>query len=134
MPNSTAFAHLADGAQSIHHHASRGAGAYRAYRAHDVTPRKDGQALPGYAFENALVRTPWQTLSSIGAPVRVYLLSDLLRADFPAAEIRLAVMLNAFIVSPQLRTAIRTKLQTSPCFALCFVIYWLLLWGLQSAL
>jgi hypothetical protein len=72
----------------------------------------DGQALPGYHFENALLRMPWQTLASIGAPVRVYLMTDLLRSEFPVEHIRLAVMLNAFIVSPEVRAAVRTKLQT----------------------
>jgi hypothetical protein len=54
---------------------------------------------------------PWQDLSGIGAPVRVFLLSDLLHTDFPAHEVKLAVLLNAFTLSAKLRQAIKTKLQ-----------------------
>jgi len=58
---------------------------------------------------------PRQTLAAIGAPVRVYLASDLLRDDFPAGDVRLAVMLNTFIVSARMRAAVRAKLQTGGC-------------------
>jgi hypothetical protein len=54
---------------------------------------------------------PWQDLSGIGAPVRVFLLSDLLHKDFPAHEVKLAVFLNAFMLSAELRQAIKSKLQ-----------------------
>jgi hypothetical protein len=54
----------------------------------------------------------WQDLAGIGAPVRVFLLSDLLHKDFPIADIRLAVFLNAFMLTDELRQAVKTKVQT----------------------
>jgi hypothetical protein len=40
----------------------------------------------------------WQDLAGIGAPVRVFLLTDLLQPDFPFGEVKLAVFLNAFML------------------------------------
>lgn len=71
-----------------------------------------GGTIPlGYQFESALGQRPWQDIAGIGAPVRVFLLSDLLNPEFPAAEIKMAVFLNAFMLSLEMRTAIRSKLQ-----------------------
>lgn len=72
-----------------------------------------GGTIPeGFQFETALQMHAWQDLSGIGAPVRVFLLSDLLRENFPADQIRLAVFLNAFMVNDELREAVKTKIQT----------------------
>lgn len=62
------------------------------------------------AFETALLKHPWQDLAGIGAPVRVHLLSDLLNPNFTAKGIKMAVMLNAAMISAKLRKAIKTKL------------------------
>ena len=72
-----------------------------------------GGTVPlGYQFETAVQMHAWQDLAGIGAPVRVFLLSDLLRDDFPVADIRLAVFLNAFMLTNDLRQAVKAKLQT----------------------
>ena len=72
-----------------------------------------GGTIPlGYQFETALQMHAWQDLAGIGAPVRVFLLSDLLREDFPVGDIRLAVFLNAFMLNGDLRHAVKAKLQT----------------------
>ena len=63
------------------------------------------------SFETALLRSPWQDIAGIGAPVRVHLLSDLLQPNFTAKDIKMAVMLNAALLSAKLREAIRTELQ-----------------------
>lgn len=71
-----------------------------------------GGTIPlGYQFESALGQRPWQDIAGIGAPVRVFLLSDLLLPEFPSADIKMSIFLNAFMLSRELRTAIRSKLQ-----------------------
>jgi len=71
-----------------------------------------GGTIPlGFQFETALQQSPWQDIAGIGAPVRVFLLSDLAREDFPFNEIKLAVFLNAFMLGSDLRTIVRTRLQ-----------------------
>jgi len=73
-----------------------------------------GATIPlGYQFESALQMHPWQDLAGIGAPVRVFLLSDLLHERFPSHDIKLAIFLNAFMLAPELRQAIQTKLQVA---------------------
>jgi hypothetical protein len=72
-----------------------------------------GGTIPqGFPFETALQMHAWQDIAGIGAPVRVFLMSDLLHEDFPYGEVKLAVFLNAFMLAPELRQAIKTKLQT----------------------
>jgi hypothetical protein len=73
---------------------------------------RGGNIPAGFQFETALQMHAWQDLAGIGAPVRVFLLSDLLHKDFPIADIRLAVFLNAFMLSDELRRAVKTKVQT----------------------
>ena len=71
-----------------------------------------GGTIPeGWPFENALLQEPWQDIARIGAPVRVYLLSDLLLPAFSTDEIRLAVMLNVFLPDQTTKAAVRDKLQ-----------------------
>jgi len=57
-----------------------------------------GTIPQGYQFETALQMHSWQDLAGIGAPVRVFLLTDLLQPDFPFGEVKLAVFLNAFML------------------------------------
>lgn len=72
---------------------------------------RGGTIQAGYTFETALQMHPWQDIAGIGAPVRVYLMSDLLHVDFPFEEIKFAVFLNAFMMAPKLRQVVKTKLQ-----------------------
>jgi hypothetical protein len=46
----------------------------------------------------------------LGAPVKVHLLSDLLNPEFDVSDIKLAVFLNAFVISDGLRVAIDERL------------------------
>ena len=62
------------------------------------------------SFETALLQSPWQDIAGVGAPVRVHPLSDLLLSNFTAKGIKMAVMLNAAMISAKLREAIKTKL------------------------
>jgi hypothetical protein len=62
-------------------------------------------------FEKSLLQLPWQDIAGIGAPIRVYLLSDLLQSNFSAKGIKMAILLNAAMVSAKLRDAIKAKLQ-----------------------
>lgn len=71
-----------------------------------------GGTIPlGFQFETRLQMHPWQDLAGIGAPVRVYLQSDLLHANFRFEELKVAVFLNAFMLGAELRQVIKTKLQ-----------------------
>jgi hypothetical protein len=71
-----------------------------------------GGTIPlGFPFEIALQQQPWQDIAGIGAPVRVYLMSDLLHENFPFSEIKLAIVLNAFMVGLEIRQAVKSKLQ-----------------------
>ena len=72
---------------------------------------RGGNIPAGFQFETALQMHAWQDLAGIGAPVRVFLLSDLLHKDFPIADIRLAVFLNAFMLTEELRRTVKTKVQ-----------------------
>ena len=72
---------------------------------------RGGTIALGYQFEAALQQRPWQDIAGIGAPVRVYLMSDLLHKEFPFSEIKLAIFLNAFMVGSDIRQAVKTKLQ-----------------------
>jgi len=62
-------------------------------------------------FNFATNMQPVEALAGIGAPVRHYLLSDLLLPSFDASQIRLAVFPNAFRVTSALANAIHTKLE-----------------------
>ena len=73
-----------------------------------------GGTIPqGFPFETALQMHSWQDIAGIGAPVRVFLMGDLLHEDFPYGDLKLAVFLNAFMLTPELRQVIKTKLQTN---------------------
>eukprot|EP01048_Picozoa_sp_COSAG05_P006320 COSAG05_NODE_405_length_10177_cov_2.310776_12_plen_403_part_00 len=73
---------------------------------------RGGSVPEGFAFETRLQQHPWQDLAGVGAPVAVFLQSDLLRPGFPFAQVKLAVFLNAFMLSSNLRHVIKTKLQS----------------------
>ena len=73
-----------------------------------------GGTIPeGYTFERALQQQPWQDIAGIGAPVRVYLQSDLTHESFSFEEIKLAVFLNCFMIGAGVRQAVKLKLQNS---------------------
>ena len=72
---------------------------------------RGGTVSLGFQFEVTLQQQPWQDIAGIGAPVRVYLMSDLLHENFPASEIKLAIFLNAFMVGSDIRQAVKMKLQ-----------------------
>jgi hypothetical protein len=63
-------------------------------------------------FETALIRDAWHTVAGIGAPVRVFLLSDLHLPNFPK-QFKLCIFLNAIAVGLGTRAVIREKLQNS---------------------
>lgn len=63
------------------------------------------------AFERALLQYPWQDLMGIGTAVVAHTLSDLLHPSFDPSILKLAVLPNAFMIAPELRAAIQTKLQ-----------------------
>jgi hypothetical protein len=73
----------------------------------------DGTLAAGSLFEPALIRDPWHALAGIGAPVRVFLLSDLHLPTFPAGQFKLCVFLNAIAIGPSTRDVIREKLETN---------------------
>lgn len=54
-----------------------------------------------------------QQISKAGIVYREYLLSDLLLGNIPLGNIKLAIFLNAFDVSTEIRQAIKTKLENS---------------------
>ena len=72
----------------------------------------DGTTAAGYPFEAALIRDPWHALAGIGAPVRVFLLSDLHLPTFPAEQFKMCVFLNAIAVGPSTRAVVREKLES----------------------
>lgn len=55
---------------------------------------------------NWLIKHPYYELARIGAPVRYYLLSDLLLPKFDATPIRLAIFLNVLVASEQTIAAV----------------------------
>jgi hypothetical protein len=65
----------------------------------------------GAPFLTALIRLPPQYLAASGAPVRIFLLSDLLLPDVDWEPYKMCVFLNAFVVSPAIRAAIESKLK-----------------------
>jgi hypothetical protein len=72
---------------------------------------RGGTIASGYPFETALLQAPWQDLAGCGAPVKVHLLSDILLPSFDAKAIKLAVFLNAVMLGPEVRAAIKSKLR-----------------------
>jgi hypothetical protein len=54
-----------------------------------------------------------QQISKAGLAYREYLLSDLLLGNIPLGSVKLAIFLNAFNVSTEIRQAIKTKLENS---------------------
>ena len=70
-------------------------------------------ASPFETLYTPLLKGAPQELATTGAPARVYLLSDLWGGQLDAvlADVRLAVVLNAFVLSPEQRAALGTKLQ-----------------------
>jgi hypothetical protein len=65
----------------------------------------------GSDLNRALMKEPSATLSTLGAPVRHYLLSDLTHPQFSAEGVKVAVFPNAFHVDATTRQAIRDKLE-----------------------
>lgn len=69
----------------------------------------------GSDFLAALMHYPPIIIGSIGAPTRVFVLSDLLLPDSDTpvdwSGFRMCIFLNAFVVSPELSAAISTKLK-----------------------
>jgi hypothetical protein len=65
----------------------------------------------GSPFLSSLLRSPSIYLASIGAPTRVFLLSDLLLPSYDWRKYRMCVFLNAFVVTPTLSRAIDVKLR-----------------------
>jgi hypothetical protein len=60
----------------------------------------------GADFLSSLMHYPPIIIGSIGAPTRVFVLSDLLLPDFDSSEFRMCIFLNAFVVTPELSEAI----------------------------
>ena len=60
---------------------------------------------------NMLVAQPPLLVSSVGAPARTFLLSDLALDTIDWAPYRLCVFLNAYVVPPHIAAAIATKLK-----------------------
>ena len=58
-----------------------------------------GTIPSGYPFETKLLQTQWQDIAGLGAPDKVYLLSDLLEPAFDNASIKMAVIPNAFMLA-----------------------------------
>lgn len=65
----------------------------------------------GSDFLGTLLHYPPIIIGSIGAPTRVFVLSDLLLPDYDWSGFRMCVFLNAFVVTPELSEAISTKLK-----------------------
>ena len=65
----------------------------------------------GSEFLESLMKNSAITISSIGAPARLFVLSDLLLPNFDWSRYRMCVFLNAFVVTPTLSQAIETKLK-----------------------
>lgn len=70
-----------------------------------------GKGVNSLDFSNQLFSNAIDALTKTGAPVRQYLLSDLLLPNFPADKIKMAVFLNAFAVPTNIRQAIQSKLE-----------------------
>jgi len=62
-------------------------------------------------FLKALVPDMAANIARSGAPVRHYMLSDLLQSNFPAQKIKLALFLNTVKMTTPVRLAIRQKLE-----------------------
>ncbi|MFC5941226.1 hypothetical protein ABUL04_15500 [Micromonospora harpali] len=65
-----------------------------------------------YAFASDQLSNLMDDLTRLGTPVRHYLLSDLTKGNLDLSAIKLAVLPNAYAVSPTVRTAIDTRLKT----------------------
>ena len=68
----------------------------------------------GAGFLSALIRDPPQHLAASGAPVRIFLLSDLLLPDvdwFNLSHCKMCVFLNAFVLPPNVEAAIELTLK-----------------------
>jgi hypothetical protein len=73
----------------------------------------DPAGVKTYSFMSSIYTWAVEELTKLGAPVRHYLLSDLLNADVPLDDIKFAMILNGFNIPDNLRAAITNKLKNN---------------------